>query len=1097
MPIFLFAFLSSSVKFICICRGDLCKDNCPIDSLQVDSHTNSFYKAVLNYIGRDKHIIALIGADSEENDFSVDIRLSLFIDRTIDVLLLDRMFKPSITNLVIDSAMNYKFTSLNIKSLDVYCKFLGKINSAFTIDKMELDCNILNPNEDYGIYSIQVNELSIRPESIVFFKSISMMNKQNVCLYIYYPSDYFFVLYRDKISVFVNGKAVNITISESVNLFIKGNPRNSICALHLDVSDETMPDNIPFINISNVANIYLHGNWEGVNDNNLIIGDIVTIFIFTSYLPFSLNANEVGIFIDRNLTIPTRTNTNFIAAFANIEHDTKLLLYFKYLTCFLDVRDARIDILIDTYEFAINDPRYPITITISDTTMTHIIVNDPRFYKSNYNILRFVSFRTTFKNTKSIDDIPWIHDRSNAIMRYPAGLKVNYYIGYSIIYTTDSVISVEHVRHFDNILYFQTAVSGNYIYVYLSIIYVSNPNNINVMCTGSCAYDYQILNDMSDLNATELFNGHIYSRYDIIVNRTRNDIAIGLHNLMIDHLNFSLFCFNANIDLKYRNSTSALHNLEINNCGLVGNIDLYSKNVNFRGIRLINNNIKVSLRSEIVSVDEFSFEIIRRSKQQVRNLQVSITNWITNMILGNDLIQINREQLEWRKFQYLTFNMYSCTIENHINGKLFGFWIILSGNSDIILTGDWSTCEITDGINIGLNSFNLNLVFFSPYFPPNIKILGPGSYTIILDYQEKARICVHDNKPDLCYNNDLKLRYEQFIKAEGFKAPKLTIFNQNNVEFISFGQFQQIAIIPADDLDMQLSRFKFEGISVFLGNDSNNESDLIFSTLELVNSHFVSEEFKQMKLVVRTLICEFTNLIEFKDIAILSNIELSSPFVDEQRIIEMPSSGYSEILMMVLDGRVELSFGNLAVTAGGITFFFKRFSPQSLNIILLRRTSLTNICLENTKTALETVMFSPKESAVFFVGDWTHAGHHFSHEFHGNLNLFINGNINYYVFAFAVLDVHATAENVALMDTIVFNHYPKKRIELLIGISSELGPDTLVNVIIWDYVSLTQNIYYEAFTMKSPTVHVRVKNIYVTVGFCVANTMSNDHCSSI
>lgn len=98
--------------------------------------------------------------------------------------------------------------------------------------------------------------------------------------------------------------------------------------------------------------------------------------------------------------------------------------------------------------------------------------------------------------------------------------------------------------------------------------------------------------------------------------------------------------------------------------------------------------------------------------------------------LNKETIEILGEELKWSRFTNLSISLGTCRIENNIDGKIKGFTLYCNTNSDIRLTGDWSKCEMENGLIINLNSTQAYLFLESPYFPSNLQLIGPGSYKI-------------------------------------------------------------------------------------------------------------------------------------------------------------------------------------------------------------------------------------------------------------------------------------------------------------------------------------------------------------------------------
>lgn len=1118
MLIMMLVSLSESAKIICICDGGNCNGNCPQEGMEIDYQSNSFYKEVSHYVGRDKDIKILIGTSTENDNYLPEIEFLFFINRNLEISALKGMYK--IKNLIIniDNTADYQFTTFSIKSVDFTFKLTGAPKTTILIDKLIIDCNVMNPIEDYGKYNFQVNELVIRVEALMFFKSITLLTDSIANVLVLKSSKYFFDLSNKNISVSYKDFSANILFKNKIGLTVEGNRKklSSSVIIKTNASSE-----ISSISFYNVANIYFDGNWEDITNNNIINGERVTIYSSIGLLPFNINVGQLRMFVNRNLNIPKKIYSNSIALLSSSSDNTKLFVFFQYLLCPLDITDARIDVTVDTYEHILYDSIHPVTLTISESTMTHVTINNPKFYKTeNIIFIEILFIRVSFNEPKAVEEIPWLFENSNRVFTYPANMIDEFCLFYNIQYTMDSDLSVRYLRDLDNSLKLKAELTSNNRY--LNFVFNNFSQNIFgcPMCFGRCPYLNQYFDDnslISDLYATGLFDiAHPW--YQLLINNAKINVTVGLHNIPHDNMNYTIDCTESNITVLYRKSKAAIDELNIYNCAFASDVEIYAQNAKIFGGRILDDNAKVNINSDIVIVDESSFEIIRRSTEKIKNLRVQLSEKMSEIKLNKETIEILGEELEWNRFENLSISLGHCRIENNVIGKINGFSLFCNTDSDIRLTGDWSKCEMENGLIINLNYTQAYLFLESPYFPSNLQLVGPGSYKIFLDYIDHAKICVYNDieNKTLCDEGDLKLDYEQFQSSSGFEADNLTfyfvgfdddlvpevnlsIFSKNKVEFVSEQSSQFISIVPPEIPDPQLSHFTFVNMLVLLNNEAENGTDLVFSTLELVFSNFVSESFKERKLVVNVLICEFVNLVEFGDIEIVDKIELSGHFINEEKLITIPEKEYSGVLRMVMPGPDDtLFFGNLSVVAGGITFQFLANYPQCLNVIILERNQVVFVALEGTEVAVNTAIYSVYNAANVFEGNWDNVDHYFYHEFRNILILVINGVMHYKVNAFGILRLYARTEYIEMTEEIRFHDYSVSGSkEIRLSLYSELPKGTWVNVTIRNMTSLTKTLLNELISTHSPDIHTRIVFLDVYSTFSVSNRLSRHTCSSI
>lgn len=102
-------------------------------------------------------------------------------------------------------------------------------------------------------------------------------------------------------------------------------------------------------------------------------------------------------------------------------------------------------------------------------------------------------------------------------------------------------------------------------------------------------------------------------------------MTVGLHNIPHDNMNYTIDCTQSNITVNYRKSKSAIDSLNIYNCDFAGDVKIYAQNAKIFGGRVLDNNAKVNINSDLVIVDESSFEIIRKSTEKIQNLRVQLS----------------------------------------------------------------------------------------------------------------------------------------------------------------------------------------------------------------------------------------------------------------------------------------------------------------------------------------------------------------------------------------------------------------------------------------------------------------------------------------
>lgn len=83
---------------------------------------------------------------------------------------------------------------------------------------------------------------------------------------------------------------------------------------------------------------------------------------------------------------------------------------------------------------------------------------------------------------------------------------------------------------------------------------------------------------------------------------------------------------------------------------------------------------------------------------------------------------------------------------------------------------------------------------------------------------------------------------------------------------------------------------------VYLSNETNIESETVSSTIAMINFSFVSESFKQMNLKWDTLISKYQNLVEFSEIDIKSNVEVTWNFTNEEAVINVQDTIFAGAL---------------------------------------------------------------------------------------------------------------------------------------------------------------------------------------------------------